>query len=262
MAKAEPLLSFRDVSLLRRGRRVLDRLTLEIGARENVAILGPNGSGKSSLVKLLTRELHPAADGVPGTVRVLGRDSWELFELRRRLGIVTPDLQGEFARPIRALEAVLSGFFSSVGLWRNHAVTRARERRARAALARVGAAPLADRFMDELSTGEARRVLIARALVHGPRALVLDEPASGLDLRARREFRETLRRLARSGTRIVLVTHALEDLFPEIRRVVLLKEGRVFRDGPPERVLTEGHLSALYGTPVRPERRDGAWRAL
>ncbi|MFN3487391.1 MAG: ABC transporter ATP-binding protein, partial [Planctomycetota bacterium] len=211
--------------------------------------------------KLLTRELYPEAGEVPGTVRLLGRRRWELFELRRHLGIVTPDLQSEFARSIRALEAVLSGFFSSVGLWRNHPVTPDLERRARAALARVGAASLAERFMDQLSSGEARRVLIARALVHGPRALILDEPASGLDLGARRELRRTLRRLARTGTSIVLVTHALEDLFPEIRRVVLLKEGRVFRDGPPERVLTPEALSALYGVAVRIERRDGTWRA-
>jgi iron complex transport system ATP-binding protein len=261
MANSVPLLSFRNVSLLRGGRRVLDRLTLDIGARENVAILGPNGSGKSSLVKLLTRELYPAAVGTPAEVRILGRDRWELFELRRRLGIVTADLQGEFARPIRALEAVLSGFYSSVGLWRNHPVTPARERRARAALARLGAAHLAGRFMDELSSGEARRVLIARALVHGPRALVLDEPAASLDLRAQRELRRALRRLARTGTHVVLVTHALEDLFPEIGRVVLLKDGRVFRDGPPGRILTEENLSALYGARVRVERENGTWRA-
>lgn len=247
-----PLLEFRNVTLVRRGRRVLDGLTLSIRAGENVALLGPNGSGKSSFVKLLTRELYPFSNDGASSLRILGRDRWDVFDLRSLLGILTPDLHQAFLREIPARDAVLSGFFSAVGIWRgNMRVTADMERKAGAALRKLGVEHLADRFMTEMSTGEARRVLVARALVHRPRALVLDEPTSSLDLRAAREFRDTLRRLARSGTSVVLVTHHLEDIIPEVRRVILLREGRIFRDGPTREVLTERNLSELFGVRVR-----------
>jgi iron complex transport system ATP-binding protein len=257
MPPKAPLVAFENVSLLRGGRRVLDGLSFEIGVGENVAILGPNGSGKSSLVKLLTRELYPLANGATSSLRVLGRDRWELFALRRHLGIVSADLQNTFAQELSGREAVLSGFFSSVGLWTNHRVTPAMARKADRALRRLEVERLADRPMNEMSAGEARRMLIGRALVHEPRALVLDEPMTSLDLRAHREFRETIRSLARAGTNVILVTHALEDVIPEIGRVVLLREGRLFRDGPTEELLTPRTLSELYRMPVRVERRHG-----
>ncbi|HYF00251.1 MAG TPA: ATP-binding cassette domain-containing protein [Planctomycetota bacterium] len=255
-----PLLDLQDVTALRAGRRALDRVSLRIRAGENVAVIGPNGSGKSTLVKLLTRELYPVALEGPFTLRLLGRDRWELLDLRRHLGIVSPDLQTDFAREITGLDAVVSGFFGSVGTWLNTRPTADHLRDAVRALERLGAGHLAGRPMTEMSSGEARRVLIARALVHHPDALLLDEPMNSLDLRAHREVRDALRRLARGGTSLLLVTHALEDVIPEITRAVLLKEGRVFRDGPPAEVLTDEALSALFGLKVRVEHEDGLYR--
>jgi iron complex transport system ATP-binding protein len=256
-----PLLELDGVRMLRGGRPVFDGLGFRIAQGESVAILGPNGSGKSSLLKLLTRELYPVTRDTAFTLRVLGRDSWSLFDLRRRLGIVSMDLQQEFARECSAWEAVVSGFFSSVGLWECHRVTRDMERKAWRVLERLGVDALADRLMTELSSGEARRMLLGRALIHEPRALVLDEPTTSLDLRAQREFRELLRKLARGGTDLILVTHTLEEVVPEISRVILLRRGRVFRDGRPEQVLTSKALSELYGMAVRVERSDGVYHA-
>ena len=112
-------------------------------------------------------------------------------------------------------------------------------------------------MMNELSTGEMKRLLIARALVHAPKALVLDEPTNSLDLHALREFRESLRKLVTDGMHAILVTHNIQDLIPEIGRVILLREGRVFRDGPKDEVLTEENLSELFRIPVRIDRHDG-----
>lgn len=257
--KGAPLLEFRNVTLLRKGRRVLDGLTLSVGVGENVAILGPNGSGKSSLVKLLTREFYPFTNDGACSLRILGKDRWDVFELRSMLGIITPDLQQAFAREVTGRDAILSGFFGAVGIWHgNTPVTARMGRKAEAVLRRLGVSHLGDRLMCEMSTGEARRMLIGRALVHDPRALVLDEPTNSLDLRAVREFREALRRLARSGTSVILVTHHLEDVIPEIGRVILLKDGKVFGDGPKEKVLTAASLSGLFGTRVR-VRREGLY---
>ena len=254
------LLELKDVTALRAGKRALDRVSLRIRAKENVAIIGPNGSGKSTLIKLLTRELYPVAIEGPFTLRLLGRERWELQELRKHLGIVSPDLQVDFQREMTGLEAVVSGFFGSVGTWDHQKIRGEHWTSARAALARVGAEHLAERWMTEMSSGEARRILIARALIHEPEALLLDEPTTSLDFRAHLEFRATTRKLAKAGTSILLVTHMLEDLIPEIGRVILLRRGQVFQDGPVEHVLTSETLSELFETKVRLQHDDGIWR--
>jgi iron complex transport system ATP-binding protein len=254
--KRPPLLDLDNVRMLRGGKPVLDGLTFRIDVGENVAVLGPNGSGKSSLLKLLTRELYPVSVDTTYRMRILGKDRWELFDLRRHLGIVSMDLQHDFARECSGWEAVASGFFSSVGLW-GHKLTPAMERKTWKVLERLEVESLADRLMTEMSSGEARRMLLGRALIHDPDALVLDEPTTSLDLRLVREFREILRKLARGGTSIILVTHAIEEVIPEIRRVILLRDGRVFKDGPKKDVLTAENLSELYRMTVRLDEENG-----
>jgi iron complex transport system ATP-binding protein len=130
--------------------------------------------------------------------------------------------------------------------------------RAGEALERMEAAHLAGQLVGTMSAGEKRRILIARALVHRPRQLLLDEPSNALDLAAQRELRETLRRLAREGTGLVLVTHHLGDILPEIDRIILMRDGRIVADGPREELLTESMLSELFHTPVR-IGRDEEW---
>ncbi|MDQ2801084.1 MAG: ATP-binding cassette domain-containing protein, partial [Armatimonadota bacterium] len=159
------------------------------------------------------------------------------------------------------LEAVLSGFFASLGLARHHSVTPAMRERAQNALALMEASPLADKPLEEMSTGEARRILIARALVSDPRALLLDEPTAGLDLVARHRFLETLRHVAAQGKTILLVTHHVEEILPEMERVILLRAGRVFRDGFRRDVLTSDTLSALYDTPLSVREQNGYYAA-
>ena len=250
------LIEFRNVSVMRGARIALDRVSLRIDSGEHVAILGPNGSGKSTLIKTITRECYPRADDV-SSVRIMGREVWNVFDLRGMLGIVTNDLMDTARRGVSCREMVLSGFFSSIGIWPHQTVTAAMQAKAEEALERMEVLRLAERGMDELSSGEARRVLIARALVHDPRALLLDEPTASLDLRALRDLRDAMRSLARSGIAILLVTHHLADIIPEISRVVLLKDGRVFRDGGKREILTVECLSELYGLDVELIERDG-----
>ncbi|PWK85945.1 ABC transporter ATP-binding protein [Fulvimonas soli] len=260
---AAPLLELDEASVMRGGRLALDRLSLRIAAGEHTAILGPNGSGKSTLVRLLARELYPLArDDRRAPVRVFGRERWHVAELRGLLGIVSPALQQDFADDpaLSAGDAVLAGFFAARALGLDHRVTPAMRARAGEALAHMGAAHLRDRPLAALSTGEARRVLIARALVHRPRALLLDEPCAGLDLATRRHFLESLRALARGGTTLLLVTHHIEEILPEIGRVVLLRDGRLLREGGKAELLAAAHLSEAFGLPVSVQRR-GDWYA-
>ncbi len=236
----------------------LDRLTLRIGLGEHVAILGPNGCGKSTLIKTITRECYPVQQA-GSSLRIMGEERWNVFELRSHLGIVSNDLMTAMTRDFKAREVALSGFFSSVGVWphQEKEITGTMRRKADRALKRLDAFHLADRWMDELSSGEARRVLLARSLVHEPQALLLDEPSTALDLYAQHELREILRKLARSGVGIIMVTHHLSDLIPEMERVILLSKGTVAADGPTREVLTEDRLSRIFGLPLELSERNG-----
>ena len=225
-----------------------------------MAILGPNGSGKSTLIKTITRECYPLLR--PETqLRILGQQNWNIFDLRSHLGVVSNDLMAQCTRDITGRELVLSGFFGSVGIWPNHHVTPEMEAAAMEAMVRLEVSHLAGRWLDELSSGEARRLLIARSLIHNPATLLLDEPTTSLDLVALHEVRTQLRMLAQSGVGLLLVTHHLDDIIPEIDRVVVLRAGQVSVDGPKAEVLTSDRLSATFGVPVEVLQRDGFYHA-
>jgi len=255
------LLDFRHISVMRGEKIVLDDFSLSIDAGEHVAIIGPNGCGKSTLIKTITRECYPLLRP-ESSLRILGHETWNVFDLRSMLGIVSSDLMYTCTREISAFELVLSGFFSSLSIQPYHHVTPAMIDKARQVLDLLEVPHLAEREMTELSSGEGKRVLIARALVHDPLALLLDEPTNSLDIHAALELRRILRKLAQSGTGILLVTHHLPDIFPEIDRVILLRQGKVFADGDKEQLLTSESLSELFGLPVELTRRDSYYHLL
>jgi iron complex transport system ATP-binding protein len=261
-----PLLDLRNVRVMRGdvsggavgtgAKIVLDDFSLRVHVDEHVAVLGPNGCGKSTLIKTITRECYPMVrEG--SSMTILGQKSWNVFELRSLLGIVSNDLMSSCTGDASGLDVVLSGFFSSTRIFPNHAVNPKQRELAEAALAQLGVSHLAERAVEEMSSGEAKRVLIARALVHKPRALLFDEPCNSLDILAQRSLRETMRSLANSGIGIILVTHEIPDIVPEIERVVLMANGRIVADGRKEEVLQAESLSKLFGLKVELGRRDG-----
>jgi iron complex transport system ATP-binding protein len=250
------LIEFRSVSIMRGERLALQDVSLRIELAQHVAILGPNGCGKSTFIKAITRECYPLTR--PGTfLRILGHERWNIFELRNLLGIVTNDLVATCVREATAMEIVLSGFFSSVRVMPYHRVDAPMVDASMKALQTMEVDHLAERSMTEMSSGEVHRVVTARALVHRPRALLLDEPCTSLDLRAQREVRRIFRGLAQSGLGLIVVTHDLADIIPEIRRVILLRSGRIEADGNKDDVLTADRLGSLFGIPVELLQRDG-----
>ena len=267
-------LELEHVNVARGDAMVLHDVNLRVEAGEHIAILGPNGCGKSTLIKTMTCELYPMV--LEGTrVSIFGRERWDLTELKKRLGVVSPELPGRQTLKTTGRDAVLTGFFSSSTLWPNLVVTGAMRERAEEVLELVGAAGIADKAVGEMSAGEQRRVMIGRALVGsgteshewGTRSsganqmLLLDEPSNALDLAAQQGLREMLRRLAQQGTGMLLITHHIADILPEIGRVILMRGGRIVADGAKRKLLTAPVLSELLGVPVRVTEEDGFFRA-
>lgn len=264
-AGTEPFLEMHEVNVARGERVVLHDINLSINTGEHVAILGPNGCGKSTLILAMTCQVYPII--MPSmTLRIFGRERWDLTELRKHFGVVAAGLRGDLSGELpgertavtTGLDAVIAGFFSASTLWPNLHVTEKMRKRATEALERIDALHLADQLVGTMSAGEKRRILIARALVHRPQQLLLDEPSNALDLAAQRDLRATLRRLAQEGTGLVLVTHHLGDILPEIERIILMRAGRIVGDGPRTAMLTEARLSELFHVPVR-IGRDEEW---
>ena len=268
---SNPILELIDATVVKDDRPVLHGLRLAIREGEHTAILGPNGAGKSLLVSLLThheRAIAPA--DAPSAVRVFGEDRWNVAELRSQLGIVSADLHQRFVAgnsegSITGEAAVLSAFLVSHGILRYGAITDDMRSRTSEALDAVGATHLARRTMDQMSSGEARRVMLARVLATSlsgvPRALVLDEPTTGLDLGTRHAFMELVRGIVKRGTTLVLITHHSEEIVPEIERLILLQGGRVVADGPKAEILTSKRLTDLFGLPIVVENAGGYYYA-
>lgn len=261
-ASEVPLLDIRNATIFRGSTRVFDRFSLRIGQHEQVAILGPNGSGKTTLLKVINRELYPVASD-DSWVRILGRSRWNVWDLRSRLGLVSHDLQTRYRDTTTALHVVLSGFLSSVGVQGVlvDRITGEQQAAARKIMGDLAIGELADTPLRQMSTGQQRRCLLARALVHEPDTLVLDEPTAGLDLTASFDYLARVRKLVTEGRTIVLVTHLLNEIPPEIERVILIRAGVVIADGAKADVLTVDNLQKAYGTRMRLARVDDYWLA-
>ncbi|MDX1640381.1 MAG: ATP-binding cassette domain-containing protein [Balneolaceae bacterium] len=259
-------LEMNEATVRRDGIHILDRLTINIHLDEHTAIIGPNGSGKSTFIKLITQSILPLAPK-NGTVpvRVFGKDHWVLDELRSKLSIVSSDLQTDFLHNtkdghITGREAVLTGFFSSLRIFPHQTVTKKMLKKTEDALTLMESLHLTDKMLDEMSTGEVRRILISRALVTQPEVLVLDEPTTSLDFVARRNFMEQIRKVVHNGTTLILVTHHIEEVIPEIKRVVLLKGGRKAFDGSKKEVLTSSNVSEIFDHSVELSQKNGLYQ--
>lgn len=224
--------------------------SLSLHTSESVAILGPNGAGKSSFLKLLTGELRPEAK-VDSFCRLFGEDLWSIEELRHRIGVVMPEEVARFHDEEMSVDAVLSSLRGAYGRTRDMRFSRSEKNQAQAAMQLMGVERLRNRPFGALSSGERRRLLVARALVHEPEVLVLDEPSTALDFPASIQLITTFRKLHKAGRTLVWVTHHPGEIPPEIKRVILLKQGTVFADGPKKSVLTEKILTGLFETPLQ-----------
>lgn len=244
-------IEMRNVSVVRNGKYILKHIDLTLSEGENAVVIGSNGSGKTTLVKLLSGEIRPyyEEDG-SAYLSLFGRTVWDIFELRDRIGIVSMDLQNRFGPEVIVSDVITSGYFGSMDVFRNHEVTPEMVRAVYNAAVRMGIEDLLDRKIENLSLGEMRRTLIARALVSEPEMLILDEPMTGLDIVMKDAFRRMFDILSASGIRIVMITHELEDIPSSVDRIIMIKDGEKIRDGRKSEMLTSENLSELFDADI------------
>jgi len=255
------IIEIKHVTAYRGNTRVFNDLSLDIATGCQTAILGPNGAGKSTLLKLLSREIYPV-QRQGSSIRVFGQERWNVFALRAHFGIVSHDLQHKYWGHVRGLSVILSGYYSSTDTWSHQQFSAEDRARAEHIMERLGVAELRDRTFAAMSTGEQRRFLLGRALISDPDTLLLDEPTSGLDLKACFQYLDIVRGLMQAGKTVILVTHHIHEIPPEVSRVVLLKDGAVVADGVKEKILTSVQLSQLFDTPIELVRANGFYQAM
>jgi len=259
--KPSPFIEIERVTVYRGDTCVFHDLSLSIDEGTHAAILGPNGAGKSTFLKLLAGEVHPFPRNETH-IRLFGEEQWNVWDVRKRLGLVSHDLQHQYMEQVTGLKVVLSGYYASIGTYEQQDYTYAQIAQAHAVMEELGIGLLTDRRFADMSTGEQRRCLLARALVHDPVVLVLDEPTSGLDLTATFHYLDVVRANMKKGKTVLLVTHHLHEIPPEVERVILLKSGGVFEDGEKSRVLTEANLTRLFDRSIALVHAHGWYQAL
>ena len=256
-----PIIDIQYATVYRGDTRVFSDFSLTLQDGEHLAILGPNGAGKSTFLKLLSGEVHPMA--LDHTrVRLFGEERWNVWDVRKQLGIVSSDLQRDYLICAEGRNVVLSGFYASNDTYDHQTFSQAQVTRANDVMRELGIESFASRSFGHLSTGEQRRFLLGRALVHDPPVLVMDEPTSGLDLKSSFQYLDLVRAQIRKGKTVVLVTHHLHEIPPEIERVIFLKGGQIHADGLKSALFTNDHLSTLFDRRIVLAQANGWYQAL
>lgn len=256
-----PLLEIRNATVYRSQTVVFDNLNLTINQGESVAILGPNGAGKSTLLKLLTRELYPY-EKPDSFVKIFGRELVSVQQLRQQIGLVSHDFQAKYMPITTGFDVVLSGLLGTIGHLYHQDVSEAQRQLTLETLDRLDLLPLKDKMFQHMSSGQQRRLILARALIHRPQTVIFDEPTNSLDLQGCFQVLRDMRQLVAEGTSIVIATHHLHEITPEIKRVVFIRDGQVIADGAKEDLLTNARISELYDTDVQMVEQNGYYQAL
>tara|TARA_B110000008_G_scaffold158458_1_gene159317 strand:+ start:242 stop:1021 length:780 start_codon:yes stop_codon:yes gene_type:complete len=255
------IIDLQNITVFQGRNKILDKFSLTIDESQSTVILGPNGCGKTTLLKLLNREIY-IVEEKNSSLKIFEKDRWNVDELRSNLGVVSQHLQYGYSSSAIGLYVVLSGFYSSDGIWQHQEFDESKLDRAKEVMDLLSIAHLKDRAFSTMSTGEQRKFLLARSLVNDPAVLVFDEPTSGLDMSTCFQYLEIIRELIGMGKKVILVTHHIHEIPPEVTRVILMKEGRVIEDGDKDQILTNTKLTNLFDWPIKVIQENGYYQAI
>jgi len=253
----ETILNFENVHVSYDITPILEKINLEIKQGEHWTILGSNGSGKSTLIKLISNDLYPNMK-YPHKKEIFGKSRWSIFDLKKNLGIITNDLHNYFGmngKFLTAYEVILSGYFSTIGVFTHQDFTKEQHEKALEVLEYLEISHMKEKKVHQMSTGQLRRCIIGRALIHEPKAFILDEPTVGLDIKTQDSFIKLIRKLSKKAS-IILVTHHIEEIFPEVSHIALVYNKTIFKQGKKKEILNSKNLSEIFEIDIKLEEEN------
>ena len=251
-------LDLRNIDIFYKKNPAIKNINLKLAIGENTVIIGPNGSGKSTLIKLIARMVYPIVKE-DSHLKIFDSSNINIWELRSKVGFLFSDINLRIKPHMQVIDVILSGYQGTYGLINKNLISSKNRCLAENLIEKLGLKYI-DKYYTNLSDGQKRRVLIARALINNPKVLVLDEPTNLLDVKSSYQLLENLSYLAKEGVTILYVTNNIENIIQEIDRVLFIKDGKIINDGCPSKILNSKNISNLYDYSMKILNIDGFWR--
>ena len=252
--------SFKNISVYLDQKKILSNININLNYGENILILGPNGSGKSTFLKLLNRSIYPIAKK-DSSLKLFNKENINIWDVRKRIGFLFKEMEGRVNHGVKLYDVITSGFSGTFNSKYYKLFSEIEKVKVDNLINEWELNNIVNNEFHSLSDGEKRRALLARALVYEPDILVLDEPFCNLDIKSTFILNQNLNRLIEHSINIIYVTHSLESILPKTNRVILIKEGKIIKEGNPNEIINSKIISDLFKISINVVKQDGYWRS-
>ncbi len=253
--------SFKNIDVYINQKKILYNINIDLNYGENTVILGPNGSGKSTFLKLLNRSIYPLIS-VDSSLKLFNKENINIWDLRKKVGFFFKEMEQRVNNEVNLYDLIASGFSGSFNSRYSNFISKEDKEKIDILINEWELENIIKKKFHNLSEGQRRRALIARALVYEPKLLVLDEPFSNLDIKSNFLLNKNLNNLINKSTNIIYVTHNLESILPRTNRVILIKEGKILNTGNPNSIINSKSISDLFKISVTVIKQDSYWRGI
>ena len=253
--------SFKNINVIIDQKQILSNININLNYGENTLILGPNGSGKSTFLKLLNRTIYPINSRY-SSLKLFNKENINIWDLRKKIGFLFKEMEQRINNGVQLYDLIISGFSGRFNSRYFKLLSSDEKLKIDSLVNEWELNDIIDQEFKSLSDGQKRRALLARALVHEPEILVLDEPFCNLDMKSNYILNKNINKLIEQSVNIVYITHNLESILPETNRVILIKKGMIINDGEPNKLISSEVLSDLFKISVKVINNDGYWRSI
>ena len=250
---------FKNLTVCIDEKEILSDISINLNYGENTLILGPNGCGKSTFLKLLNRSIYPIVSN-SSTLKLFNKEDINISDLRKKIGFLLKEMEERVNTGVKLYDVITSGFSGTFNSRYSNLLSEKEKIKIKSLIKDWGLNNIIHNEFKSLSDGQKRRALLARALVYEPRILVLDEPFCNLDIKSLFILNQNLNKLIDQSVNILYVTHNLESILPKTNRVILIKEGKIYKDGRPNELINSKTLSDLYNFSINVIEQKGYWR--
>ena len=251
--------SLKNINVYIDQKKILSDININLNYGENILILGPNGSGKSTFLKLLNRSIYPVIFS-GSSFKLFNKEDINIWDLRKKIGFLFREMEERVNNGVNLYDLISSGFTGVFNSRYSKLLSEREKTKINNLINEWGLNNIINSNFQSLSDGQKKRALLARAVVYEPNILVLDEPFCNLDLKSNFILNQNLIKLINQSVNIIYVTHNLESILPKTNRVILIKQGKILKDGSPYELINTEILSDLYNIPIKVIEQEGYWR--